>query len=402
MKILKILTVILAILLMAGCRESEDKKKQKATDLITIRTLGLAYLEEFKLEEAEKEFIKFIKLAPDQKLGYANLGLTYLRMGKYKDAEKQLFKAIKIDPADPDTRLILATVYQMDNDPDKAIQQLQDALKYSPDHIKTLYALAEIFSARADETSQNLRREYLMKLVEKAPANLVVHLELTEILIRKGEYDNALSQLELIKKQFPEFHKDANDYYLKTINSLRNNDNTDLLNNFIIFHNYLKVTTPYQAGITELKGPGGSLIGFPVITFDDKTLSQVSEYKSMLDALSFSDVTTIAGLEISGKSNPAENAQLPYKTTIASSDYDGDGDVDLFICTRDNNTSLFKCYLFNDKMGRFEDVASKAGIKETGNVTSAEFADYDNDGFPDLLLLTENSARLYSNTGNGT
>ena len=46
---------------------------------MTVRTLGLAYLEEFKLEEAEKEFLKFIDLAPDEKFGYANLGLTYLR-----------------------------------------------------------------------------------------------------------------------------------------------------------------------------------------------------------------------------------------------------------------------------------------------------------------------------------
>ena len=49
---------------------------------MTIKTLGLAYLEEFKLDEAEKEFLKFIDLAPKEKMGYANLGLTYLRMGK--------------------------------------------------------------------------------------------------------------------------------------------------------------------------------------------------------------------------------------------------------------------------------------------------------------------------------
>lgn len=402
MKILKIVPFLFAILILTGCRQSEDKKSQKATDLISIRTLGLAYLEEFKLEEAEKEFLKFIKLAPDQKLGYANLGLTYLRMGKYKDAEKQLLKAIRIDPADPDTRLILANVYQMDNDQEKAVIQLQESLKHAPDHIKTLYTLAEIFSTRSDEESQNLRQQYLMRLLEKAQANLVVHLELTEILIRKGDYDNALSQMELIKKQFPEFHKDANEYFYKTINSLRNNDKTDLLHNFIIFHNYLKVTTPYQAGVTELKGPGGSLIGFPIITFDDKTLSQVSEYKSMLDALSFSDVTSIAGLDLTGNFASEDENQPRHATAIASSDYDGDGDIDIYLSSWDSNSSVFKSYLLNDKMGRFEDVAPKAGIKESEYFTSAEFADYNNDGFPDLFLISETSARLYQNNGNGT
>ena len=79
---------------------------------MSTQTIGLAYLEELKLDEAKKEFQKYIKLAPNEKFGYANLGLVYLRMGKYEDAEKQLFKAIEIDPNDADIKLMLSTVYQ--------------------------------------------------------------------------------------------------------------------------------------------------------------------------------------------------------------------------------------------------------------------------------------------------
>ncbi len=85
----------LLISLFPGCRNSGDKSAQKSTDLITTKTLGLAYLEEFKLEEAEKEFLKFIDLAPNDKFGYANLGLTYLRMAKYPEAEKELDQSNK-------------------------------------------------------------------------------------------------------------------------------------------------------------------------------------------------------------------------------------------------------------------------------------------------------------------
>ena len=60
---------------LPGCRNSGKQTGQASTDLITIKTLGLAYLEEFKLEEAEKEFLRFIDLAPKEKLGHANLGL---------------------------------------------------------------------------------------------------------------------------------------------------------------------------------------------------------------------------------------------------------------------------------------------------------------------------------------
>jgi Tfp pilus assembly protein PilF len=114
-----------------SCRNNPEKEQQKSTDLVTTKTLGLAYLEEFKLEEAETEFLKFIGIAPKEKLGYANLGLTYLRMGRYPEAQKQLSKAIKIDPRDPDIRLILATVYQMNDERDRAITELKEALAFA-------------------------------------------------------------------------------------------------------------------------------------------------------------------------------------------------------------------------------------------------------------------------------
>ena len=70
-----------------GCRQ---KRKPVADpgEMISIRTLGLAYLEENKLEEAEAEFLKLVDLDPTEVLGYANLGLVYLRMGKYQEAEE--------------------------------------------------------------------------------------------------------------------------------------------------------------------------------------------------------------------------------------------------------------------------------------------------------------------------
>ncbi len=265
-----LLPAVFAVLPLS-CRNNPEKEQQRSTDLITTKTLGLAYLEEFKLEEAETEFLKFIDLAPKEKLGYANLGLTYLRMGRYPEAEKQLLKAVRIDPKDPDIRLILATVYQMNDERDRAITELKEALAFAPDHIKILYDLSELYSGDTDSASQKEYKNYLLKLVEKAPGNVVPQLNLIAIYIREGKMDKAMEQLEIIQKQFPEFPKEAIEYYDKTILSLKNQDRENAILQFTIFHNYLKVTSPYQAGIMDLKGPGGSLIGFPLITFDQQS-----------------------------------------------------------------------------------------------------------------------------------
>jgi len=62
------------------------KQEQNPADagaILTARTLGLAYVEENRLEEASNEFVKLIRLAPEEPSGYANLGLVYLRLGRY-------------------------------------------------------------------------------------------------------------------------------------------------------------------------------------------------------------------------------------------------------------------------------------------------------------------------------
>jgi hypothetical protein len=396
-----LLIVLLVTSSLFSCKDTPQDSKKKSIELMTTQTMGLAYLEEFKLDEAEKEFLKFIKLAPGEKLGYANLGLAYLRMGKYPEAKDKLAEAIKIDPKDPDIRLLLATVYQMNEEKDKAISELQEALKFAPDHIKILYDLTELYSTGPDDESKQQRKNFLLQLVEKAPGNLVPQLNLTDIYIRDGETDKATEQLEIIHKQFPEFPKEAVDYYNKTLALLKKTDRDNAIIQFTIFHNYLKVTSPYQAGIMDLKGPGGSLIGFPLITYDQQPVSRNGENKSLLDVIKFTDATASAGLNIGTVNNGDGNDANGNITHVEAADYDSDSDIDLYVGSFDQASSSYKHWLFNNEMSRFKDISAEAGIRHSGKESSASFADYDNDGFLDLFILKEDGDILYRNAGKG-
>ncbi len=400
MKILyKLFLIAVLSIFIVGCKHSPKDSKQKAAEMLSIKTLGLAYLEEFKLEEAKTEFLKFIDLAPEEKLGYANLGLTYLRMGKYPEAEEQLKKAIKIDSRDADIRLILATVYQMSDKQDKAITELKEALGFAPDHIKTLYQISELYSSRPDTAANNIRLRYLLRLVTNAPGNLVARLNLTDIFIRNNELQKAAEQMEIIQKQFPEFPKEAVDYYNKVLFLLKKNDKENATIQFTIFHNYLKVTAPYQAGISDLKGPGGSLIGFPVITMDQPNSSRNSENGNWKNSIKFTDATAKSGLSVVQVFKEGENAAFRNTTHVEAADYDGDGDIDLYVGSYDPSTSTYKHYLFNNENGRFKDIAAEAGLNHTGKEYGAAFADYDNDGFLDLYIVKDGGDILYRNTG---
>ncbi|HAM10683.1 MAG: hypothetical protein A2X04_07030 [Bacteroidetes bacterium GWF2_41_9] len=392
----------ICFIFLYSCKSSDEKINQKALDLMSIKTLGLAYLEEFKLEEAETEFRKFIKLSPRDKFGYANLGLTYLRMGKYPEAEKQLAKAIKFDPKDPDIRLILATVFEMGDNRDKAIAELTEALVFAPDHIKSLYDLSELYSSGDDTDSKKHYESCLSRMVQLAPGNIVPRLGLVEVFIKNGEPDKAVEQLEIIRQQFPEFPGPSVEYFDKTLGDLRRNDIENAILNFTVFNNFLKVTSPYQAGIMDLKGPGGSLIGFPLITFDEQAVLAFSEERSILDAITFSDVTASAGLDIIPVAAVGASTDSRFKAHLAVSDYDDDDDVDIYAGSYDQASSTYKHYLFKNDMGRFTDVTAESGLDHSGNETSATFVDFDNDGYPDLYIVKEGGDILYRNTGKGT
>ncbi len=121
----------------------------------------------------------------------------------------------------------------------------------------------------------------------------------------------------------------------------------------MIFHNYLKVTTPYQAGMMDLKGPGGSLVGSPVITFDQQQMGfQAADWEEVLAAIKFTDITSTAGLDFLLEKGCRAGRKPGGKTHITACDYNGDGDIDLYVGTMIPSQS-YKHYLFNNDWGIF-------------------------------------------------
>ena len=86
---------------------------------------------------------------------------------------------------------------------------------------------------------------------------------------------------------------------------------------------------------------------------------------------------------------------------VSAFDYDRDGDLDVFIAQKNSANRLLR----NNGAMQFTDVAVAAGVAAAGPSTGCSVADYDGDGWLDLYLCTYQSGvpnRLYRNKGDGT
>jgi hypothetical protein len=107
----------------------------------------------------------------------------------------------------------------------------------------------------------------------------------------------------------------------------------------------------------------------------------------------FRDVTREAGV-----AEPAHPTQ-----TAAFADYDGDGDLDLYVGAEDPDPAdRYPSQLFrNDGDGTFSDVTAAAGVANYRFAKAVTWGDYDDDGDPDLYVSNIGPNRLYRNDGRG-
>ena len=376
--------------------EGTFNQQEVTEQALTARTKGLAFLEENKLEEAEQEFLTLVDLAPEEAIGYANLGLVYLRMGRYEEAEQRLREALERTPEDADIRLNLATVYQYMNRDSDYLRELERGLSDQPGHLQTIYRLADYYGRDNDAESLSKREHYLKMAVGAAPANIVPRLHLVENQIILGKPDEAIAQLEEVRRIYPEFSGDADEHYRNALSALRAGEMDQALTQAMIFHNFLKLTNPYNQGISDLQGFRGASVGKPMFTFSHATALFSAEGSSILESLRFTDVTALAGLDrFGGSANGGLDPEKAAATHISTGDFNHDGSEDLYLGTYLPGSKRYSHFMLQAELGMFNDVTKGTGLQPCGEESRARFADYDNDGWFDLLLLCEGNPVLY-------
>lgn len=121
------------------------------------------------------------------------------------------------------------------------------------------------------------------------------------------------------------------------------------------------------------------------------------------------DVTQSAGIQFQHNSGAYGGKLLPETlgSGCAFLDYDGDGWQDILLVNsmdwpgHKRQRSTLRLYR-NNRDGTFTDVTRKAGLDIEMYGMGVAVGDYNNDGFPDILITCVGQNRLFKNTGKGT
>jgi hypothetical protein len=121
------------------------------------------------------------------------------------------------------------------------------------------------------------------------------------------------------------------------------------------------------------------------------------------------DVTSLAGIQFRHNSGAYGGKLLPETlgSGCAFLDYDRDGWQDILLINamdwpgHKRQRSTLRLYR-NNRNGTFADVTQSAGLDIEMYGMGVAVGDYNNDGFPDILITCVGQNRLFRNTGKGT
>src|SRR5215213_5044360 len=146
-----------------------------------------------EFDKAEALFKKAISVNNNSTLAHTEYGKFLAQSNRFPEAEAELRKAVEVGPSDRTARFVLASFYLVNRQFDKAEESYKALAALEPDKPESQAMLADFYAAtgRLDESVG-----VYQQIVSKSPDYMLGRYRLTELLLTKGDLQNANVQIE--------------------------------------------------------------------------------------------------------------------------------------------------------------------------------------------------------------
>ena len=346
-----------------------------SSEAARLNSIGVAYMNQQRFGEAQKQFEAALKALPGYALAKLNLGVSFLSQQKSDEAAKALQEATEKLPRDPYAWYNLGLVYKDIGEQEKAIEAFRRVTEIAPSEPDAFYFIGYL-------NTQLQKYDAAIAAFQSALAVFPFHASaefgLARAYQRKGDSDNAKEHLQKFQKMtsqhlgtpFGAGYGDQGKFSLAEYSK----------NGLLKAPAAIPVTFVAQS-IAAGPSSGACFLDYDGDGKPDLLLVSAVENGSLrllhnAGDGKFEDKTEGSGLAVTGSG-----------LGCAAGDFDNDGKTDLAVCLSDG-VHLFH----NDGGGKFTDVTKAVGIRPEQGCDAVTFVDYDHDG--DLDLYITKTSRL--------
>lgn len=349
-----------------------------------------AYIQLARMYKGRKELDRVEKLllaAMRQDFGRVEALFEYSQVlhskGRNRQAYAYLKKVLELEPETPAAHMGIGLM-RMKPDQMMDLSEAEGAfgavLAFEPAHYEAVFNLGKVLMYQGKWESA---RDAFRRILEGKPGNFSALYQLGILHYREGDYQSAVEDLQqalvtspnnpIIRWALGLVYKRLGGYPTELDSSFRF---TTIPPKKIPGLEVTLVDVAPQMGVNRRDlGRGSSWADYDGDGDLDLYLVNATGVNCLFEntAGQFSEVATTAGLADAGNGRG-----------LAFGDYDGDGDIDLFVANQTGGSHFFR----NDR-GTFRDVNRHLGLEFAGGEVGAVFGDYDDDGDLDLFLSSE-------------
>jgi Tfp pilus assembly protein PilF len=334
-----------------------------------------------------------------------NLGVAWMEQFKHEEAVKEFQQALAADPQFAVARINLALAYTFLNDSPKALAEAKKAVEVVPNHPSAQYVLG--LALRAEKQYDEALAAF-GKVLALDPQDPATNIQIGQLLAQKQQYDAAIKAFQLALNSEP--YNQTAAYNLAQA-YLRSGKQADGQKYLAVFQKLR--TSGYATSLGNVYGEKGKYAEGVITSGAEPELASKESA-----AVKFVDATAALGLNVKttvkplsgvlGRSvNKAEfNETLkrelvaPFSVNVDLGDYDDDHKLDVLVAGLEGEKPFIK--LLHNADGKFADVTVAAKLMTTKPVSGGVFGDFDNDNKADLIVFGYQTLALWRNNGDGS